>query len=183
MTLRIVTRGFDDVREALSDLEDEINDAERKSILESVQLVATEVKTNQIRKGGYRNIRLGGRTWRVASPPPRDDTVYSRTGMLRASIQTKTFALRDAYEGSVGTPLKYGGYVDKGTKDGPQTPHAIPGELVGGSPGSWVTVKRRGGITARHFLRKALTEKQPEIAIIFDRRLAQAIVASNMAGA
>lgn len=135
-------------------------------------LVETEIRERQIQKGGFRKIRQL-RTWRIAVPAPSDDTVRTRTGALRSSINSRIKKERGQWVGTVGSPLDYARHLEEGTKRGRQRPHAIPGALVGSSR-PWIIVRVRGAIKARHFMRKGLDAMRDKIDELMANELSAA---------
>ena len=140
-------------------------------------LVETEIRERQIKKGGFRRLRQL-RTWRIPQPKSKPGVVRTRTGALRSSINSRVEKKKGQWVGTVGSPLDYARYLEEGTKKGTQKPHAIPGALVG-SRRPWITVRVRGAIKARHFMKKGLAAVQDKIDDLMGKELAAAIEAAG----
>ena len=173
MTIDANLKGFETLGKNLLEFQKSLDRQMLRAMTKATLLVETEIRERQIQKGGFRKIRQL-RTWRIAMPPPKDDTVRTRTGALRSSINSRVKKEKGQWVGTVGSPLGYAKWLEEGTKRGKQSPHAIPGALVGsGRP--WITVRVRGAIKARRFMRKGLDAMRDKIDDLMAEELAAVI--------
>lgn len=177
MAIKFDMKGLEALNRNLTEFKRIIERRMLRATTKATLLVETEIRERQIQKGGFRKIRQL-RTWRIALPPPSDDTVRTRTGALRSSINSRVKKEKGQWIGTVGSPLDYARHLEEGTKKGRQRPHAIPGALVGSSR-PWITVRVRGAIKARHFMKKGLDATREKIDELMAKELSAALVGSG----
>lgn len=180
--ISVEARGLEEVGRALASMADELPKQIKARVLSAGLIVAHEVKTNQIRKGGYKRVKVGGRTWIIPTPAPDANMVYSRRGGLSRSINVQTEKRGNTYISRTGTWLKYGLWLEEGTTAGSQRPHPIPLAVITADASktrersgrtlqsgeqalrpAWRIVRKRGAIRARHWLKKAFEAKDRAI--------------------
>lgn len=177
MAVDVKTRDFELLGQNLRELQRRIDRQMLRAMTKATLLVETEIRERQIKKGGFRKLRQL-RTWRISRPKPKDDTVRTRTGALRASITSTVEKKRGRWEGRVGSALDYARWLEEGTKKGSQKPHAIPGAVVGVRK-PWIVVRVRGAIRARRFMGKGLDKMRDKLDELMAKELEPVI---KMAG-
>lgn len=178
MAVAVTLRGFEALGQSLLDFQKQAERAQLRAVTKATLLVETEIRERQIQKGGFRKIRQL-RTWRVAQPKAKDGVVRTRTGALRSSINSRVEQTKAGVIGTVGSPLDYALWLERGTKKGTQKPHAIPGALVGNRR-PWITVRVRGAIKARNFMQKGLEAVGDKIDQLMAEELAIAIRSAGL---
>lgn len=180
--ISVEANGLEEVQRALAAAADRLPKEIKARVLSAGLIVAHEVKTKQIRKGGYKRVKVGGRTWIIPTPAPSANMVYSRRGGLSRSINVQVERRGNTYISRTGTWLKYGLWLEEGTSAKSQKPHPIPLAVITSDATktrersgrtlksgeqalrpAWRIVRKRGAIKARHWLRKAFEAKDRAI--------------------
>jgi hypothetical protein len=192
--IKIEPRGLEEVQRALAQISEKLPKEIKARVLSAGLIVAAEAKTNQIRKGGYKRIKVGGRTWIIPTPAPRAGMVFSRRGGLRRSINVQTEKRGNTWVSRTGTWLQYGKWLEFGTSAGSQKPHAIPLAVILADASkireragrtlqsgekalrpAWRIVRKRGPIKARFWLRKSFEAKEKQILAEVSRAVGDSI--------
>lgn len=180
--IKVEAKGLVELQRELARIAEQLPKEIKARVLSAGLLVAEEAKTKQISKGGYKRVKVGGRTWIIPTPPPRAGKVFSRRGGLGRSINVQVEKRGNSWASRTGTWLNYGKWLEFGTTAGVQKPHAIPlavilndasrtrersgrklqsGELA--LRPAWRIVSKRGPIKARHWLRKSFEAQERAI--------------------